>query len=100
MTLQQAIAIAMRRRSGATMTNPKRWWVILPPSMSAIMGCSPSASQPPAKIANPASQHCVDQGGKLEIRTGPDGGQYGICRFANGSECEEWAFQRGECQPT
>lgn len=81
------------------MTNQRRSWISSPLLLSATMGCSPSPSQPPAKLANPASQHCIDQGGKLEIRTAPDGGQYGVCRFANGSECEEWAFQRGECQP-
>lgn len=51
-----------------------------------------------ANMANPASQYCVDQGHKLEIRAG-EGGETGYCRFADGSECEEWAFFRGECAP-
>ncbi len=50
-------------------------------------------------MANPASVHCEEQGGQLEIRTADDGGQYGVCIFPNGSECEEWAFFRGECVP-
>jgi heat shock protein HslJ len=33
------------------------------------------------------------------MRTDADGGQYGVCIFADGSECEEWAFFRDECQP-
>jgi hypothetical protein len=45
-------------------------------------------------IANPASEHCV----KLEIRKG-EKGEAGYCIFADGSECEEWAFMRGECKP-
>jgi len=50
-------------------------------------------------IANPASVHCVDLGYQLEIRTSADGGQYGVCMFPDGTECEEWEFFRGECSP-
>lgn len=50
------------------------------------------------EIANPASVHCEEQGGKLEIRKGGDG-EMGYCMFDDGSECEEWAFMRGECKP-
>ncbi len=64
---------------------------------------APAPSAPPpqatsAAIANPASQNCVKQGGTLEIRD-ETGGQVGYCIFADGSECEEWAFFRGECVP-
>jgi putative hemolysin len=52
-----------------------------------------------AGLPNPASVFCEDQGGTLEIRTDADGGQYGICIFDDGSECDEWAYFRGECQP-
>ena len=50
-------------------------------------------------IANPASAYCKEQGFKLEIRTAQDGSQYGVCMFENDSECEEWAYYRGECKP-
>lgn len=50
------------------------------------------------EIANPASVYCEEQGGKLEIRKGEDG-EAGYCLFDYGSECEEWAFLRGECKP-
>jgi inhibitor of cysteine peptidase len=50
-------------------------------------------------IANPASQYCEEQGYKVEIRTAADGSQAGYCIFDDGTECEEWAFQRGECKP-
>ena len=33
----------------------------------------------------------------MEIRTTTDGGQYGVCVFADGSECDEWKYFRGEC---
>jgi putative hemolysin len=52
-----------------------------------------------ADMPNPASVYCEEQGGTLEIRTGADGGQVGICVFADGSECDEWALFRGECAP-
>ncbi len=48
-------------------------------------------------MANPASTHCVDQGFELEIRS-EDGGEVGYCIFEDGTECEEWAFFRGECE--
>jgi peptidoglycan/xylan/chitin deacetylase (PgdA/CDA1 family)/heat shock protein HslJ len=51
-----------------------------------------------ADMLNPASAYCEEQGGRLEIRTG-EGGAVGYCVFPNGSECEEWAFFRGECAP-
>ncbi|MGA1825552.1 MAG: DUF333 domain-containing protein [bacterium] len=35
--------------------------------------------------------------GDHEIRTDEEGGQYGICVFEDGSECDEWAYFRGEC---
>ena len=49
------------------------------------------------QIANPASVYCVQSGYTLEIRTSTGGGQYGVCIFPDGSECEEWAFFRNEC---
>jgi putative hemolysin len=75
--------------------------------LSACVGISQEVSMPtpepgaeaPIGMPNPASVNCEEQGGRLEIRTGADGGQSGACIFADGSECEEWAFYRGECGP-
>lgn len=47
-------------------------------------------------LPNPASTYCLEKGGKLNIRTDANG-EYGVCVFPNGRECEEWAFFRGEC---
>jgi putative hemolysin len=58
-----------------------------------------SAEGPAAGLANPASVYCGEQGGTIETRTDATGGQYGVCVFDDGSECDEWAFFRGECQP-
>jgi putative hemolysin len=52
-----------------------------------------------ADMPNPASVYCEEQGGTVEIRTDADGGQVGVCIFPDGSECDEWAFFRGECAP-
>ena len=53
---------------------------------------------PVKAMANPASEYCVGVGGTLEIRAQEDGGQYGVCIFSDGSECEEWALYNGDCQ--
>ncbi|PKO05730.1 MAG: hypothetical protein CVU41_10665 [Chloroflexi bacterium HGW-Chloroflexi-3] len=52
-----------------------------------------------ANMPNPASVFCEENGGTLEIRTAEDGSQAGFCVFADGSECDEWAYFRGECNP-
>ena len=48
-------------------------------------------------LPNPASVHCEEVGGTLDIRTGEDGGQVGYCIFPDKTECEEWALLRNEC---
>ena len=60
-----------------------------------------------AQIANPASENCISQGGTLTIEERgdgavtdgavTDGGQFGVCTFEDGMQCEEWALMRGEC---
>ena len=60
--------------------------------------CPKSGEDNNVQMANPASVFCEKNGGKLEIRTGKDGGQVGYCKFSEGKECEEWAFFRGECK--
>jgi putative hemolysin len=50
-------------------------------------------------LANPASTYCLEQGYSLEILEDEDGNQYGMCAFSDGSQCEEWAYFRGECVP-
>ncbi|MEJ2512397.1 MAG: DUF333 domain-containing protein [Anaerolineales bacterium] len=51
-----------------------------------------------ANMANPASVYCEEQGYQLEMRE-DENGQYGVCIFPDGSECDEWAYFRGECAP-
>lgn len=54
-------------------------------------------AEPPAGMANPASVYCEEQGGKLNIESRPDGGQFGVCYFMDNRQCEEWALLRGDC---
>ncbi|MFO7741814.1 MAG: DUF333 domain-containing protein [Anaerolineae bacterium] len=54
---------------------------------------------PDAELPNPASEYCEEQGYRVEIRTDEEDNQYGVCIFPDGSECDEWAFFRGECGP-
>jgi putative hemolysin len=55
-----------------------------------------AAAQSP-QLANPASVNCGRMGGTVRMERRPDGGQYGICVFADNYQCEEWAMLRGEC---
>jgi putative hemolysin len=54
--------------------------------------------EPAPGMPNPASVYCEEEGGTLEVRQSQDG-EYGVCIFGDGSECDEWAFFRGECKP-
>jgi putative hemolysin len=78
-----------------------------------LAGCTQVTSQPTEEVLpetptiqssmeslpNPASVFCEQQGYTLEIRTAADGSQSGVCIFPDGSECDEWAYHRGECAP-
>jgi putative hemolysin len=61
----------------------------------ALLGAA--QAQAPLSRPNPASQHCLAQGGSLVIEVDGSGGQFGVCRFDDNRQCEEWALQRGEC---
>lgn len=85
---------------------------VLPLALLSLAACStpsePAAPKTPQAgadapkgvgMANPASMHCQKLGGTLEIRTGKDGGQYGLCHLPDGRVCEEWALMRdGKCE--
>ncbi|WP_237155797.1 DUF333 domain-containing protein [Photobacterium leiognathi] len=52
-------------------------------------------------FGNPASDFCVQHGGHVEIRTPMGGdGEKGYCVFNDGSQCEEYAFMKGQCKPS
>ena len=65
-----------------------------------VAACGGKATETPqANMPNPAAVFCEEQGYKVEIRTAADGSQQGFCVFPDGTECDEWAFFRGECGP-
>ncbi len=91
------------------------WWIVLIVFVIfaiSVSGCisktgqtgknetsTPTASNltPTTELPNPASKFCIEQGYNITIRTNPNGSQTGYCVFTNGTECEEWAYFRGEC---
>jgi len=71
---------------------------LVPSEMPTSLPSTPTP-EPAMGLPNPASVFCEQQGYTLEIRTAEDGSQSGWCIFPDGSECDEWAYFRGECQP-
>ena len=74
----------------------KKIFILATLILVALTGCKnqPAEEIQDVQIANPASQHCEEKGGKIKLRD-----QTGWCIFPDNSECEEWAFFRGECLP-
>ena len=83
--MRNAIALACLMLGGCFQGNPAQ--------------SSSAQSSPVQQLANPASVNCGKLGGKLVIRKLADGSEVGICSFANGRQCEEWALYRNECGP-
>jgi putative hemolysin len=66
-----------------------------------LVSCTtiPITNTPTGAIPNPASVHCEEKGGVLELRTSESGTVDGVCIFPDGSECDEWQYFRGTCLP-
>ena len=66
----------------------------------ALTACKSEKLQPTEtnQIPNPASVFCKENGGMEENRQAADGSVAGFCLFSDGSECDEWAYFRGECK--
>lgn len=72
---------------------------MIPQLSSPSSNNKPSNNKPPnTQLANPASVHCKEIGGKIEIRKDETGGEIGYCLFEDNSECEEWSLFKGECK--
>lgn len=89
-------AVAGSTDVGASVTARTAATPTVPPDLPTP-GIVGTATTGQTGLANPASVFCADSGGTLEMRAGDDGGQYGVCVFADGTECEEWALFRGDC---
>jgi putative hemolysin len=70
-------------------------------SMLTLTACNQVVvdATPGSGLPNPASVFCEENNGTLELRTDEAGNVTGVCVFADGSQCEEWAYSRGECKP-
>lgn len=56
-----------------------------------------AATTPAIGMPNPASVACGEQGGTSVIVQARDGSEYGVCRFADESVCDEWRLFDGAC---
>jgi putative hemolysin len=66
--------------------------------ISSMPFAAGAAAQKPVGMANPASVHCGEIGGRLVIRKDKAGNEYGFCRLPKGRLCEEWAlFRDNKC---
>ena len=63
---------------------------------TALAACSASEKpeSPNVGAANPASEFCVKQGGKLESKKDAEGGEYALCHLPDGTVVEEWEYFR------
>jgi uncharacterized protein len=70
----------------------------VPPEPTPMATITALKTVPPTSVgmANPASVNCGNIGGTTEIKKNPDGSEYGMCTFPNGTSCEEWALFRNE----
>lgn len=55
-----------------------------------------SNDSPKEGYANPAAVYCIDQGYDYELVT-TDVGVVGMCKFPDGTSCDEWDFLAGKC---
>ncbi len=64
-------------------------------SSSVLAACNTTAVEPEPQVdmANPASEYCIQQGGKLEPRKNAHG-EYAMCHLPDGRVIEEWEFFR------
>lgn len=67
--------------------------------LSFLIALTCLSSKELGALPNPASENCIKQGGRLKILKRGDGGEYGVCVFPNGRQCEEWALLRADCPP-
>lgn len=62
-------------------------------ALALLSGCGSKEAGQSAAIANPASEHCVKKGGKVEI-VKDESGEKGMCHLPDGTVVEEWELFR------
>ncbi len=69
-------------------------------ALAACTGNGGGAESPGPGMANPASRHCIDKGGKLVIEKDAQGNEVGMCHLPDGSVVDEWKlFRRDHARP-
>lgn len=76
----------------------KRWILTGLLVLSVTVSACGEEENNDAGLANPASVFCEERGGTIEMRTA-ESGIVGYCIFEDGSECEEWSYFQGKCDP-
>lgn len=66
-------------------------------AMASCAGSPEPGGGGAARIANPASVHCTDVGGRPIAEKRADGSEIGICLFGDDRQCGQWALFRGAC---
>ena len=75
------------------------FWIAIFLLVATLAGCATKDGRPEnpaAGLANPASVYCQGLGFEEQTREN-DHGQYGVCIFPDGSECDTWDFLAGRC---
>lgn len=62
----------------------------------AVFLCGCDGFSQGAQRVNPASENCVEKGGRHITESTP-AGEMGLCLFEDNRQCEEWALLRGHC---
>ena len=63
---------------------------------SACGNCSRAEQKTNIGMRNPAAVYCEEMGCEYKVVKTEDG-ERGVCVLPDGSECDAWAFYRGEC---
>ncbi|WP_434657067.1 putative hemolysin [Chromobacterium violaceum] len=68
----------------------------LPAFLLAACAQNPAPQPKAVGMANPASVHCVKQGGKLLPQKDAAGNEYALCQLPDGRTVEEWTLFRSQ----
>jgi putative hemolysin len=77
-------------------TSCEEWALFRGEGCKDASGAAVTTTAPVIGMPNPAAVYCGDIGGTSKAVKSPDGSEYGMCVFTNGTACEEWALYRHE----
>ena len=59
-----------------------------------LISCTSISKNEKVGAVNPASKCCLKKSGEFEIRKTYTGSEYGVCKYKNENEVEEWEYFR------